>query len=163
MMISALVLFMVNLLIASNVTSTTAPVQTDGVSSDFVEATTAQALRSIKNAEQAGADVSGLVERFNVAIDLLQRAENNDSSSCASYDECVIQANDMLLSIVDNASLLANQATARNEQSIVMMFTVHLPVSSFLLSVVIVVVYRVWKDRRIKKFQTMNIRQRSAK
>ncbi|MGH9879589.1 MAG: hypothetical protein ACRD5H_18325, partial [Nitrososphaerales archaeon] len=110
----------------------------------------------------AGADVTFLVEKFNVAIDLLQKADNNDYSSCPSYDECVIQANEILLSIVDEASLLANQATARNGQFVVMMFTVYVPVTSFLLSVAIVVIYRAWKDRRIKKFQTMNVHQRSS-
>ncbi len=162
MLIRTVVLVTVSLIIVSSFLGTRAHAQTDGLRSDFVEATTAQAIRSIKNAEQAGADVAYLVEKFNVAIDLLQKAENNNYSTCPSHDECVIQANEILLSIVDEASLLANQATARNEQFVVLMFTVYVPVASFLLSVAIVVIYRAWKDRRIKRFQTMNIRQKSG-
>jgi len=161
-MIGALVLSIVSILAAADAIGVSGGVSSEGVRSDLVKATTDQALRSIKNADESGADVSGLIDRFNVAIDLQQQAEKNDSTACNSYDACLIQSNDMLLAIVDDASSLRNQATANKEAANVMTFTVYLPVSSFVLSVLLVVMHRLWKSRRVKKFQEMDIHQRSV-
>ena len=161
-MIGALVLSIVSILAAADAIGVSGGVSSEGVRSDLVKATTDQALRSIKNADESGADVSGLIDRFNVAIDLQQQAEKNDFTACNSYDACLIQSNDMLLAIVDDASSLRNQATANKEAANVMTFTVYLPVSSFVLSVLLVVMHRLWKSRRVKKFQEMDIHQRSV-
>jgi len=161
-MIGALVLSIVSILAAADAIGVSGGVSSEGVRSDLVKATTDQALRSIKNADESGADVSGLIDRFNVAIDLQQQAEKNDFTACNSYDACLIQSNDMLLAIVDDASSLRNQATANKEAANVMTFTVYLPVSSFVLSVLLVVMHRLWKSRRVKKFQEMDIHQKSV-
>lgn len=161
-MIGALVLSIVSILAAADAIGVSGGVSSEGVRSDLVKATTDQALRSIKNADESGADVSGLIDRFNVAIDLQQQAEKNDLTACNSYDACLIQSNDMLLAIVDDASSLRNQATANKEAANVMTFTVYLPVSSFVLSVLLVVMHRLWKSRRVKKFQEMDIHQKSV-
>lgn len=161
-MIGALVLSIVSILAAADAIGVSGGVSSEGVRSDLVKATTDQALRSIKNADESGADVSGLIDRFNVAIDLQQQAEKNDFTACNSYDACLIQSNDMLLAIVDDASSLRNQATANKEAANVMTFTVYLPVSSFVLSVLLVVMHRLWKSRRVKKFQEMDIHQKKV-
>jgi len=161
-MIGALVLSIVSILAAADAIGVSGGVSSEGVRSDLVKATTDQALRSIKNADESGADVSGLIDRFNVAIDLQQQAEKNDFTACNSYDACLIQSNDMLLAIVDDASSLRNQATANKEAANVITFTVYLPVSSFVLSVLLVVMHRLWKSRRVKKFQEMDIHQKSV-
>ncbi len=129
-------------------------------SSDFVKATTNQALKSVKSAEVAGADVSLLVERFNVAIDLQHQAESSNYTDCTSADDCIIQSNDMMLAIIEDASELGNQATAKNEQRNIMTFTLYLPLGSFAASVAIVASYRAWKSRRNKRYQMMDIHQR---
>ncbi|MCI0563998.1 MAG: hypothetical protein MN733_36445, partial [Nitrososphaera sp.] len=134
-MIVEWVIFLVGMLVASNATATDAEIATVPIHSDLVKATADQALKSIKNAEESGADVSGLVDRFNVAVDLQQRVERNDYSACPSYDACLIQANGILLSIVEDASSLRNEATAQREQATVLTFTVYLPLSSFIAAV----------------------------
>lgn len=136
--------------------------QADKSGSDFVAATTDQALKSIKSAEIAGADITDLVARFNMVLDLQRQAERGTFTSCPSYDECIVQANDMMLEIVQDASTLANEATAKSEQANVMMFTVYVPVGSFIASVVIVVLFRAWQARRAKRYQEMDIHQRGG-
>lgn len=136
--------------------------QGDNSGSDFVTATSEQALKSIKSAEAAGADVSDVIARFNIALDLQRQAERGTFTSCPSYDECIVQANDMMLAIVDDSSSLANQATAKNQQANVMMFTVYVPFGSFGASVLIVVVYRAWQHRRSERYQEMDIHQKSG-
>jgi hypothetical protein len=127
--------------------------------SAFLSASTDQALRSIKNAEASGVDTDPLIEKFNVAMDLVAQAEYEEYISCPSYDECVLQANTILLSIVDRASSSSNQASARNEQLNTMTFTVYLPAISFVISIVVLVTYRTWKSRKLKRFQTLNIQE----
>lgn len=130
--------------------------------SDFVTATTNQALKSIKSAEAAGANISDLVARFNVALDLQRQAERGQYTECASYDACIVESNNMMLAIVEEATSLGNQATARNEQANVMTFTVYVPLGSLAASILIVVLYRAWQSRRAKSLQEMNIHQRSG-
>jgi hypothetical protein len=133
-----------------------------GDPSDFIGATTNQALRSIRNADESGADVSRLIDRFNAAIELQEQAENGRYKDCPSYNECVLKANDMLLSIVDEASSLSTQVTGKKEQASVIMFTVYIPIASFIGSVSIVVGYRAWKSWRARRFEKLEIHERSA-
>lgn len=154
-------LFIASVFLAGNVMSVTA-VATDGEGSDFIVATTNQALRSIKSAEAAGADVSDLIARFNVAIDLQQQAENGSYKDCPSYNECIVRSNNMLLTIVEDATTLGNQATSSTEQAKLMMFTVYVPFGSFAASLGIVLIYKAWQDRRSKRYQKMDIHPRRA-
>jgi hypothetical protein len=160
-MITAILFFIVNSILAGNVTLA-GDAQQAGTGSDFVMATADQALKSINSAEAAGADVTELVARFNVAVDLQRQAERAAYTSCGSYDVCIVQANNMMLSVVEDASILANQAVAKREQANVMTFTVYVPVGSFVTSIVIVVLYRAWQSRRSKRYQEMDIHQRSG-
>ena len=158
-MITALLFFIVNSILAGNVTLA-GDAQQAGTGSDFVMATADQALKSINSAEAAGADVTELVGRFNVAIDLQRQAERATYTSCGSYDVCIVQANNMMLSVVEDASILANQAVAKREQANVMTFTVYVPIGSFVTSIAVVVLYRAWQSRRSKRYQEMDIHQR---
>jgi hypothetical protein len=160
-MITAILFFIVNSILAGNLTLA-GDAQQAGTGSDFVMATADQALKSINSAEAAGADVTELVARFNVAIDLQRQAERATYTSCSSYDVCIVQANNMMLSVVEDASILANQAVAKREQANVMTFTVYVPIGSFVISIVIVVLYRAWQSRRSKRYQEMDIHQRSG-
>lgn len=135
----------------------------DNVASDFVIATTNEALKSIKNAEASNADVSDLVERFNVAIDLQEQAERGSYQSCPSYNECIVESNRIMLSIVEDSAVVGNQVTLRSEQANAMIFTVYVPIGSFALSILIVVTYRAWASRRSKSYQGMDIHQRSGR
>ena len=58
--------------------------------------------------------------------------------------------------------MLGNQATARSEQANVMTFTVYVPLGSFVAWILIVIVYRAWQSRRAKRYQGMDIHQRSV-
>jgi hypothetical protein len=161
-MIAAILLIVINSVLVGNVTLS-GEFQQTGTGSDFVMATANQALKSINSAEAAGADVSDLVARFNTAIDLQRQAERGTYASCSSYDACIVQANNMMLAIVEDASTLANQAIAKREQANVMTFTVYVPVGSFVASVAIVALYRAWQSRRAKRYQEMDIHQRGGR
>jgi hypothetical protein len=160
-MISSIILLVVTAVLVGDVTIAS-ELTGDNVGSEFVAATSNQALKSIKSAEVAGADVSELVRRFNVALDLQRQAERGNLDSCSSYDQCIIEANNMMLAIVEDATLLGKQATAKNEQANVMTFTVYVPLGSFVASILFVALYRAWQSRREKSYQEMDIHQRSA-
>jgi hypothetical protein len=119
-------------------------------------------MRSIRAAEASGADVSHLTERFNTALDFQRQATDNAFTSCSGRDECIIQANNMLLSIVDESSGIRSEATAGKEAADMLTFTVYVPVSSFVVSVAIVVLYSSWKSRRAKKFEALEIHQKGS-
>ena len=163
MTLGLLFLIVYTALAAVDTTASATNTLAENVGSDFVLASTNQALKSIKSAEASGADVTALVERFNKAIDLQEEAERGDYESCPSYNECIVQSNTMMLSIVEDSSLLGNQLTAKFEQVSAMTFTVYVPIGSFALSVVIVLTYRAWVARRSRKYQSMDIHQRSAR
>jgi hypothetical protein len=145
-------------MVLSNVT--VADAQSDNVSSDFVIATTNQALKSIKSAEASGADVSALIERFNMALDLQHQAEAKVYESCPNYNRCIAQSNTVMLSIVEDATVLGNEATASIEQASVLTFAVYVPAGAFALSVAVVMLHRAWSSRRAERYQKMDIHQK---
>ena len=160
-MIPGIFVLVISAVLAGDVTLASV-ITGDTAGSDFVTATSNQALKSIKSAEAAGADVSDLVARFNVALDLQKEAELGNYVSCPSYDQCIVASNNMMLAIVEDATNVGNQATARNEQANVMTFTVYVPLGSFVASLLIVITYRAWQSRRAKSYQGMDVHQRSA-
>jgi len=161
-MLSELAMILVTLTVGSSVTSIDGDALATGDSRELVEATADQALRSIRAAEASGADVSPLTERFNAALGLQQQATDNAFTSCSGHDECIIQANDMLLSIVDESSAIRSDATAGKEAANMLTFTVYVPVSSFIVSVAIVVLYNSWKSRRARKFEALVIHEKES-
>jgi hypothetical protein len=161
-MLFGLVLILAGLAIGSSVTGITGNGSATGDSSELVEATADQALRSIRAAEASGADVSHLTEKFNSALDFQRQAAENVFTSCPGADECVIQANDMLLSIVDESSAMRSEATAGRDATDILTFTVYVPVSSFVISVAIILLYNSWKSRRAKKFEALEIHQKGS-
>jgi len=161
-MLSELAMILVTLTVGSSVTSIDGDALATGDSRELVEATADQALRSIRAAEASGADVSSLTERFNAALGLQQQATDNAFTSCSGHDECIIQANDMLLSIVDESSAIRSDATAGKEAANMLTFTVYVPVSSFIVSVAIVVLYNSWKSRRARKFEALVIHEKES-
>jgi hypothetical protein len=161
-MLSGLMMILATLAVGSNVTGIYGDAFATGDSSELVEATADQALRSIRAAEASGADVSHLTERFNTALDFQRQATDSAFTSCSGRDECIIQANDMLLSIVDESSAIRSEAAAGKEAADTLTFTAYVPVSSFVVSVAIVVLYRSWKSRRAKKFEALEIRQKGS-
>ncbi len=162
-MLFGLVMILASLSVGSNVAGIGGDALATGDSRELVEATADQALRSIRAAEASGADVSHLTERFNTALDFQRQATDNASASCSGPDECVIQANDMLLSIVDESSAIRSEATAGKEAADILTFTVYVPVSSFVVSIAIVALYKSWKSRRAKKFEALEIHQKGSR
>jgi hypothetical protein len=160
-MIPAIFMLVISAVLAGDITLASV-ITSDTAGSDFVTATSNQALKSIKSAEAAGADVSDLVARFNVALSLQKEAERGNYVSCSSYDQCIVASNSMMLAIVEDATLVGNQATARNEQANVMTFTLFVPLGSFAASILIVIIYKSWQSRRAKSYQEMDVHQRSA-
>jgi heme/copper-type cytochrome/quinol oxidase subunit 2 len=68
----------------------------------------------------------------------------------------------MLLSIVDESSAMRSEATAGRDATDILTFTVYVPVSSFVISVAIILLYNSWKSRRAKKFEALEIHQKGS-
>ncbi|HEY7734709.1 MAG TPA: hypothetical protein VIB07_07955 [Nitrososphaera sp.] len=160
-MLFELVMIFATLAVGSNATGIDGALAT-GDSIGLVEATADQALRSIRAAEASGADVSHLTEKFNTALDFQRQAKENTFTSCSGPDECVIQANDLLLSIVDESSSIRSAAAAGREAADILTFTVYVPLSSFIVSVATILLYSMWKSRRTKKFEALEIHQKGS-
>lgn len=117
-------------------------------------------LKSIKQAEIAGADVSDLVKRFNYALDLLQQAEISDFRSCASYSDCIQKANTTFISITHDSELLREQAQETSDYQRIMSFALYAPLGAFTASIAGLYSFKIWKSYQVKKFLDMEIREK---
>jgi hypothetical protein len=118
-----------------------------------------QALKSINEASAEGADVSVLVERFNYALNFLREAEISDTKNC-SYDECVPRANEIFMSIIDDATILKEKAKEVSVHERMLTFILFAPLSAFTASILGIYSYIAWKSYQMKKFLNMEIREK---
>jgi hypothetical protein len=103
-----------------------------------------QALKAIRDADAAGADVSVEIVRFNAAMELLHQASTSDFSSCSSHDSCVDAANIIFASITDDATTLREQAVMKSYEEIILSEIIIIA-GAFLSSVFALLIYRHWK------------------
>ena len=109
------------------------------------------ALKSIKEAQFAGADVSDLIRSFNMALDLIDQAEKSQFDSCVSYDDCNAKAAKIFGMITNNAHLMKEQAVAASIFQRVVNLSVYAPVSAFITSFAGYGLFRVWKAHQLSK------------
>jgi len=117
------------------------------------------ALKSIKEAEAAGADVSGLVRSFNEALDLIQRAERTDSIICSSED-CVVKSVHEFTMIVHKAYSLKEKAQAQSEITKFVNMGIYAPFGAFAASIIIFYSHNAWKSSQLKRLLNMYISEK---
>jgi hypothetical protein len=114
------------------------------------------ALQAIRDAEATGADVSELVDKFNVALDQLRQAEESHFDSCVSRDDCIASANRIFESIENEAHKLSDEAKNSLYQRI-LSSEVYAVVIAFGMSLGLLYVYKHYKSYQLRKFLDMDI------
>src|SRR5574341_1043082 len=106
------------------------------------------AVESIKDAQIAGADVSDLVNSFNIALDLIEQADRSNFDSCKSYEDCNERAMQIFAKITNDAYLLKEQAEAASTFQKSMNLMVYAPITTFIVSVIGYLSFNKWKSCR---------------
>jgi len=127
---------------------------------NLISISTDLALKSMKDAQLAGADVSELVGSFNVALDLIEQANKSKFESCSSYEDCNEKAGKLFVKIANDAHLLKEQAEAASTFQRLMNLSVYAPVTAFVTSVIGYSSFKAWKSRQIKRLLEMEIREK---
>jgi hypothetical protein len=109
------------------------------------------ALKSIKEAQLAGADISELIRSFNMALDLIDQAEKSQFDSCVSYDDCNEKAMRMFGMITNNAHLMKEQAAGASSFQRMVNLSIYAPLSAFVTSFAGYGLFRVWKAHQPSK------------
>ena len=116
------------------------------------------ALGAIHDAEDSGADVSTLVDQFNIAIDQLRSAEGPDYGSCGSYEHCVDNANQIFASIVNDAKELGQNAEMKHYENVLKML-IYAVIIAFALSSLGVYLYGRYRSSELRRFLEMEVRE----
>lgn len=114
------------------------------------------ALKSIQEAQLAGADVSDQIRSFNMALDLIDQAEKSQFDSCTSYDDCNEKATKIFGMITNNADLMKEQAAAASSFQKLANLSVYAPLSAFITSFAGYGLFRVWKAHQLSKMLEIN-------
>ena len=142
------------LLVASN---TDATVSNEGI---HVAPSVDAVISSIKEAEQAGADVQTLVNNFNMALNFLDQADKSTFNSCYSQKDCQRKANKIFVMIIEDANSLKKQAATTMSFQKMTTLSVYAPITAFVTSIVGYFSFQVWKSYQVKKFMAMEIRKK---
>jgi hypothetical protein len=126
--------------------------------SNLVATSAELALESINEAQFAGADVYGLVDRYNLALNLTDQADNGSFSSCSSHDDCNEKAVTIFVTLIDDADLLKEQARTASALQKLMNVSIYAPVTSFVTALVGYWSFKTWKSRRNERFLAMEIK-----
>lgn len=119
------------------------------------------AFDNIRQAENAGADVSTLVERFNSALELLHQAQISSKKSCSSYTNCVADAQEIFSQITNESASYREHAGRNFYFNVVGIFALYAPLGAFLISFFGLYSYKSWKSYQIKKFLDLEIKEKS--
>ena len=126
--------------------------------SNLVATSADLALESMNEAQFAGADVSGLVDRFNLALNLTYQADNDSFSSCKSDDDCNDKAVTIFVKLIDDADLLKEQASAASTFQKLINSSIYAPVASFVISLAGYWAFKRWTSLRNERFLAMEIK-----
>ena len=149
------------LLLITFASGTTVPIVENDLRTAHTSAN--QALDRINEAENSGADVSVLVQRFNDALDFLQQAQTSNFRSCPAYEACIKNALDTFSSI-SNDSLIPQEKTSRSSgYENILVIGIYIPVTTFFALLFIFYIYRLWKSFNEKKFLNKEIRKNQEK
>ncbi|MFY3740882.1 MAG: hypothetical protein HMLIMOIP_001327 [Candidatus Nitrosomirales archaeon] len=116
------------------------------------------ALSAIHAAEASGANVSPLVDQFNIAIELLRLAEGPDFGSCSSFDQCTDNANQIFVSIINDADGLSENAKMEYYENMAV-GEIYAILIAFALSFVGLYLYGQYKSHELKRFLEMEVKE----
>ncbi len=126
--------------------------------SNLVATSAELALESINKAQVAGADVSHLVDRYNLALNLTDQADNGSFHSCNSSEDCNEQAVTIFVKLLDDADLLKEQAIVASSFQKLMNVSIYAPITSFVTSIIGYWSFKRWKSHRNERFLEMEIK-----
>ncbi|MGH9923654.1 MAG: hypothetical protein ACRD38_12975 [Nitrososphaerales archaeon] len=118
------------------------------------------ALKTIHEAEDAGANVTELIASFNEALNLMEQAEKSNFDTCSSYEDCSQQAITILVKITDDGHVLKEQAKETYVLHRFASFSIYAPVTAFTTSVIGYLFLRAWKANQVKRLLEMEIKQK---
>ena len=142
------------LMLSPVVATTHAKAQTD-----IPESSVDHTIRGIQRAAEAGADVSSLIDKFNLGLDYLNQAQSSDFKICSSSEDCIIRANEIFVSIDRESSILIEQSEVASNYRSIMTYGLLVPMGAFSSSLTIAFFLKVWRSYRLKKFLDKEIRQ----
>jgi hypothetical protein len=113
----------------------------------------ANAVNEIRIAYAHGADVSSLVERFNIGLDLLEQEKMGEFNTCTDGNDCHQKAIKEFAFVSSEAIRLANMAEQESSVQKTIYFAVYVPLGAFVGSFFIVLTQKILRTIGTKKFQ----------
>jgi hypothetical protein len=113
----------------------------------------ANAVNEIRIAYAHGADVSSLVERFNIGLDLLQQEETGQFNTCTDGNDCHQKAIKEFAFVSSEAMRLGNMAEQESTVQKMIYFAIYVPLGAFVGSFLIVLTQKILRTIETKKFQ----------
>jgi hypothetical protein len=112
-----------------------------------------KAVKEIRIACAHGADVSSLIERFNIGLDLLEQEKMGQFNTCTDGNDCHQKAIKEFASVSSEAMRLGNMAEQESSVQKAIYFAVYVPLGAFVGSFLIVLTQKILRTIEIKKFQ----------
>ena len=122
-----------------------------------------QALNKIKEAENSGADVSLLIQKFNEALDFLRQARTSEFKSCLAYEACIKNALNTFSSISNDSLILQEETKRASSYENILVLGIYIPIAAFLALLSIFYIYYLWKLFEEKKFLNREIKRNQEK
>jgi hypothetical protein len=113
----------------------------------------ANAVNEIRIAYAHGADVSSLVERFNIGLDLLRQEETGQFNTCTDGNDCHQKAIKEFAFVSSEAMRLGNMAEQESTVQKMIYFAIYVPLGAFVGSFLIVLTQKILRTIETKKFQ----------
>ncbi len=113
-----------------------------------IEEISKEAIIAIQEAEEDGADVSTLIDRFNY----LQTVDDCDEGCINEYN-----------SIIKEAKALKSFVSSKAIMDYIFIFGIYMPIIAFSLSSLIIYMYDLLKRFKLKRFMMMEIEYRDDK
>lgn len=96
----------------------------------------AEAYEAIREAEDAGSDVSALIDSFNLAQNYVHDARSGTFESCNSEEDCIRRSYLIFDSIITEAESLREQASRDRSFNQTLVFAVYAPSAAIASSVI---------------------------
>ena len=112
-----------------------------------------KAVKEIRIAYAHGADVSSLIERFNIGLDLLEQEKMGQFNRCTDGNDCHQKAIKEFTFVSSEAIRLANMVEQESSVQEAIYFAVYVPLGAFVGSFLIVLTQKILRTIEIKKFQ----------
>ena len=121
------------------------------------------ALSGIRDAERNGAEIFPLIEKFNMALGLMEQANTSKYTTCFGYDNCLDSAITIFNSISKDSVILRDEANRISGYTNVIVIGIFLPLIAFFSLLFIFYLYKTWKLFQKDKFLNMQIKERREK